>query len=133
MRRRTSRNVTETELEILKVLWVEGPCSIRRLTDRLYPGGGAAHYATVQKLLERLRTKACVGRKQQGRRHLYVARVKRKDLIEEQLRRTAEKLCDGSFTPLLTQLVSSRRLSEPEISKLRELMNRLEQEEGTHE
>lgn len=130
MKRRESNDVTETELEILKVLWGQGPSTIRDLTDRIYPGGGTAHYATVQKLLERLSAKSCVSRSQQGRRHLYEAVVGRQDLIARQLRQTAEKLCDGSLTPLLTQLVNSKNLSVQELTKLRELMNRLEKDES---
>ncbi len=47
-------DVTDAELAILKSLWELGPSTIRQLSDRLYPGGEAAHYATVQKLLDRL-------------------------------------------------------------------------------
>src|SRR6266849_6265789 len=50
---RTPQDVTDTELSILQALWDRQPATIRQLTDRLYPGGGAAHYATVQKLLDR--------------------------------------------------------------------------------
>ena len=42
------------ELDVLRALWEDGPATIRALTDRLYPRGGASEYATVQKLLERL-------------------------------------------------------------------------------
>ena len=43
---RSRRNVTDAELEVLKLLWDRGPSTIRQLTDRLYPDGGTAHYAT---------------------------------------------------------------------------------------
>ena len=51
---RTPRDITDAELAVLQVLWDAGPLPIRRITGRLYPGGTAAQYATVQKLLERL-------------------------------------------------------------------------------
>ena len=57
-----NRNVTDTELAVLKALWERGASTIRQLTDELYPEGSTAHYATVQKLLERLREKSCVSR-----------------------------------------------------------------------
>src|SRR5947199_9085626 len=63
---RTPRDVTERELAVLQVLWDAGPTTIRRLTDALYPGGGATHYATVQKLLDRLEAKGCVRRDRAG-------------------------------------------------------------------
>ena len=50
---RTPQDVTDAELAILELLWEEGPAMIRQLTERLYPQGGRAHYATVQTLLDR--------------------------------------------------------------------------------
>src|SRR5206468_5487882 len=50
-------DVPDAELAVLRELWDKGPESIRQLTDALYPGGSDAHYATVQKLLERLEAK----------------------------------------------------------------------------
>ena len=51
---RTPQDVTDAELAVLQILWDGGAATIRQLTDVLYPGGGTAQYATVQKLLERL-------------------------------------------------------------------------------
>ena len=65
---RIPRDVTERELAVLQALWDAGPTTIRRLTDALYPGGGATHYATVQKLLDRLESKDCVRRRALERR-----------------------------------------------------------------
>ena len=39
---RTPQDVTDAELAVLQVLWEEGPCTIRRIADRLYPDGRAA-------------------------------------------------------------------------------------------
>lgn len=127
------RNVTETELAVLKLLWSEGPSTIRHLTDLLYPDGGAAHYGTVQKLLERLEAKACVSRTQRDRVNIYSAAVEREELIARRLRQTADQLCDGSLTPLLTHLVGSQHLSEEELAALRELVLRLDQESAPEE
>ena len=122
--------VTDTELAVLKVLWEQGPSTIRRLTDELYPGGSTAHYATVQKLLERLREKSCVSRRQHGRGHVYDASINRHELIATRLRETADKLCEGSLTPLLTQLVGARELSDDELGALRELVERAARKGG---
>jgi BlaI family transcriptional regulator, penicillinase repressor len=122
-------HVTDTELAVLKLLWEQGPSTIRSLADRLYPGGEAAHYATVQKLLERLRGKSCVRRRKQGRSHVYVATVARPEIIDRSLRETADKLCEGSLAPLLTQLLHARDLSAADVASLRELVARLESDE----
>ena len=125
------RNVTDTELEVLKQLWERGPSTIRQLTDRLYPDGGTAHYATVQKLLERLEAKSHVRRRLDGRVNIYRAVVDRQGLIADRLRETADRLCEGSLTPLLTQLVGTADLSRDEIEQLRDLVQQLESETDT--
>jgi len=127
--KRTHKNATDAELQVLKVLWELGPATIRELTDRLYPDGGPAHYATVQKLLERLESKSCVTRRQRGRVNVFKARVDRQELIASRLRETADRLCDGSLTPVLTQLVSSANLTPKELTALRDLVERHDRRE----
>jgi BlaI family penicillinase repressor len=119
-------HVTDAELTVMKALWERGASTIRELTGDLYPGGGAAHYATVQKLLERLESKSCVKRRARGRINVYTASRGRQDLIAHRLRETADKLCEGSLTPLLTHLVGSVRLSRDQVSELRKLVDRME-------
>ena len=124
----TRRHVTDTELAVLKSLWSEGPSTIRELTDRIYPEGGTAHYATVQKLLERLESKSFVRHRRQNRVNVYSAAVDRSGLIDDRLRETADRLCNGSLAPLLTHLVDSAELSVDELTRLRDLLDRLERE-----
>jgi predicted transcriptional regulator len=123
---RTPQDVTEAELAILQLLWDGGPATIRRLTDALYPGGGAAQYGTVQKLLDRLEAKACVRRERSGAAHTFAATVGREEIIGRRLRDVAEKLCGGSLTPLLTHLVRARSLSSREREELRALIEELD-------
>lgn len=117
-------SVTDAELGVLKVLWGRGAATIREITDELYPGGVASAYSTVQKLLERLQGKSCVERESSGRVHIFRAVVERDDLIRHRLRETADKLCEGSLTPLLTQLVNSKKLTDGELDELRRLVRR---------
>lgn len=123
---RTPRDVTDAELAILESLWAEGESSIRQLTDRLYPEGSVSHYATVQKLLERLEGKKYVDRSRNAIPHQFRAAVAREELIGRRLQATAEKLCGGSLTPLIMHLVRNNRLSSTERRELRELIDELE-------
>ena len=125
---RRPRDVTDAELAVLRALWEGGPATIRALTDRLYPSGGVSEYATVQKLLERLEAKGHVARRAEGRPNVFRARVRREELVARRLRDTAQQLCDGSLTPILTQLVSAGRLSREELRELRRLVDRLSRE-----
>lgn len=115
-------DVTDAELGVLQALWDDGPATIRQLTDRLYPGGSTAHYATVQKLLERLEAKGCVARDRSAMTHKFSAKVGRDVYIGGQLRAMAERLCGGSLTPLLTHLVKTESLSEHDRKELRKLL-----------
>lgn len=123
---RTPQDVTDAELAVLQALWDGGPATIRQLTDALYPGGGAAQYGTVQKLLDRLEAKQCVQRERSGTAHTFSAAVDRDDLIGRRLQDVAEKLCGGSLTPLLTHLMRQRRLNERERQELRSLIDELD-------
>jgi BlaI family transcriptional regulator, penicillinase repressor len=123
---RTPQDVTEAELAIMEILWQDGPATIRQLTERIYPRGSNAHYATVQKLLERLEAKAYVERRRQTTPHVFQAAVARDELIGRRLQATAESLCGGSLTPLLMHLVRTNTLSARERQELRSLIDELE-------
>jgi BlaI family penicillinase repressor len=123
---RTPQDITDAELGVLEVLWDRGPATIRQLTDALYPRGGVAQYATVQKLLERLEAKGCVRRDRGAAVHVFAAGLGRDELIGRRLRAVAEKLCDGSLTSLLTHLVTTTRLNARERQELRELIDELD-------
>ena len=122
---RTPQDVTDAELAILQVLWDQGPSTRRLLTDQLYPGGAAAHYTTVQKLLERLEAKGYVSGDRSQAVVTFKATVSREDLISRRLQDVAEKLCEGSVTPLLVSLVRAGHLSAAELKSLHDLVNEL--------
>ena len=120
-------DVTAAELAVLEALWDDQPATIRVLTDRLYPEGGTAHYATVQKLLERLEAKNYVRRQRSTVPHKFRARIDRGKLIANRLHDIADSLCGGAVAPLLTHLVDGRRLGDDEVQALRDLIDRLDQ------
>jgi BlaI family transcriptional regulator, penicillinase repressor len=124
---RTPQDVTNAELAVLQLLWELGPANRRQLTDRLYPGGSPAHYTTVQKLLERLEAKGYVAQEDAPGLLTFKATISRDDLISRRLLEVAEKLCEGSVTPLLINLVRSNRLSAKDLRELRALIDALRQ------
>ncbi len=119
-------DLPDAELAVLQTLWDRGPATIRQLADALYPEGTEAHYATVQKLLERLEAKNCVRRDRSSWAHVFHAILCRDDFIGQRLQAVAEKLCGGSLTPLLTTLVRSKQLSAKERREIRKLMDELD-------
>jgi predicted transcriptional regulator len=122
---RTPQDVTDAELAVLQVLWERGAASRRQLTDRLYPGGNPSYYTTVQKLLERLEAKGYVAQEQGPGVLVFKATISRDELISRRLLDMAEKLCEGSVTPLLINLVRSNRLRAEDLQELRALLDQL--------
>ena len=119
-------DVTDAELAVLRHLWANGPSTRRQIADALYPGGGPAHYTTVQKLLERLEGKRCARSRLAGSVREFTATVGRDALIRRRLRDVADKLCGGSLTPLLMNLVRAKPLTAAEVDELRALLDDLQ-------
>jgi len=124
-------DVTDAELAVLQTLWERGAATIRQLADVLYPGGKAAQYGTVQKLLERLEAKTCVRRDRAPWPHVFYPAADRATLIGWRLRDTADKLCGGSLTPLLMHLLKAEQLSSEERQELRSFLEQLKQTKKT--
>jgi len=127
------RDVTETELAILEILWELGSATVRQVVDRLYPGGGPSAPPTVQKLMTRLEAKGFVTRDRSGGVQTFAAAVDRGAIISARLRSVAEELCDGSLTSLLTHLVQTDSLSKSDRKALRALVNEWDQPEGSRD
>ena len=125
---RTPQDVTEAELAVLDFLWEQSQATVRQISERLYPTGNSSHHATVQKLLDRLKTKQFVQRDSSVWPHKFGALIDRADLIALRLRSTADQLCGGKLDPLLSQLVRSGKLSSMERKSLRELLDKLDRE-----
>src|SRR5260370_23895269 len=84
---------SDADLAVLQALWSQGPATIRQLTEAIYPDGGPAYYATVQKLLERLEGKNCIRRERTAGAHVFSAVLAPEGLIGRRLRAMAAKLC----------------------------------------
>jgi len=120
---RESLTVTDAELGILEVLWTRGPVAIAELTTAIYGKKTTSRYATVQKLLERLEAKQCVARDRSRFAHRFTAAIDREELIGHRLQDVAEKLCDGSLTPLLLHLVGTAKLSPQDRKRLHKMID----------
>ena len=130
---RPAQDITESELTVLRILWDRGTATIRQLTDVLYPGGEAAQYATVQKLLDRMEAKGYVLRDRALYVHVFKAVLDRDQLIGRRLRSLAETLCDGSLTPLLTHLARAKDLTEKDRLALRAIMDEVKADPVSNE
>lgn len=124
-----ARLVSDTELEILKVLWDLGSGSVRDvLAASAASGDRGWAYTTAQTLLNRLQEKGYVRSTKEGRAFIFEPTVSRDDLVGRSLTELADRVCDGAAMPLLLNLVRSSNFSAEELDRFRNLLN--EQESG---
>ena len=122
--------VPNSELAVLKALWDRRSATIRELAKELYGEATPSNHATVQKLLERLEAKGHVARDESERAHRFRPSVNRARLVALRLQETADRLYDGSLSPLLTHLVEEADLSAEDLEQLRALIRRRQEGEG---
>lgn len=120
---RKPQSVTEAELAILTELWERKTMTVRALAELLYGGTSASDLATVQKLLSRLEAKNCVARRRDCWPHEFQATVDRDEMIHRRLQSTADELCEGSLSPLLSHLVRTAKLSAGDRATLRQMID----------
>ncbi len=126
MKNDANQNVSETELTILNVLWNSQEASIRDITHNIYGNTDTSNYNTVQSLINRLENKGFVGRDRSGFAHKFFAQIKRQDFINRQLTEIADKVCGGSFMPLLTNLVNKAEFTEDQRNQLKRLIDQID-------
>lgn len=117
---RKAKDVTDAELAILRILWESSRVTVRSLATQLYPDEPNKQVPTVQKLLGRLESKACVTRDRGVWPHLYSATIRPEELVGRRLEATADQLCGGSFVPLLSYILQRRPVDNDEKSLLRQ-------------
>lgn len=125
---KTSKDVTAAELAILEKLWEHEHATLKQLSKWLYGAETPSDIATVQKLISRLETKGCVGRNRDCWPHQFRAIIDRDHLISHRLQATADELCDGTMSTLLTHLVKSAKFNSRQRKRLRKLLDDLDAE-----
>ena len=115
---------SEQELEVLKVLWDEGPTTVRGVDGVLRGRGLVLAYTTVQTMLNRLQGKGHVASQPKSGALVYRAESTRDDLLRDRLRDLADQLCEGASAPLVLTLVEGHRFSDEEIARFRAVLDR---------
>jgi BlaI family penicillinase repressor len=118
---------TQSELEILTVLWGAGPSTVREVQltlDARRPTG----YTTVLKLLQIMTEKRLVRRDERERAHRYAPRLPRERTEQQIVGDILDRAFGGSSSRLVMRALSSRRASPEELNRIRELLNEIEGE-----
>ena len=116
---------TQSELEILAVLWDAGPSTVRevqQVLDARRPTG----YTTALKLLQIMTEKGLVRRDEKERAHRYAPRLPRERTEQQIVGDLLDRAFGGSSSRLVMRALSSRRASPEELHRIRELLDQIE-------
>jgi BlaI family transcriptional regulator, penicillinase repressor len=120
---------TEAEIEILKVLWEQGPATVRDIHDALLARGHRTGYTTSLKLLQLMHGKGLVLRDESQRAHRFAAAVSREATERAFVGDLIHKLFDGSAARLVLQALGGERAaSTGELAEIRRLLAEMEKE-----
>lgn len=115
--------LTERELDLMVVLWDEGPSTAAEVRKALADRELDLAYNTVLTLLRILEDKGYVDHKEEGRAHRFRAAVRRQEAEASALSHTLERMFGGSAEALVAQLVQERSLSKKDLKRLRRIVN----------
>lgn len=118
--------LSEAEREVLKVLWLHGPATVREINAELTAQGRRWANTTVITLLTRLTGKGYAASDKSGFAHVFSASASKEDVVQERLADLADEFCDGAPAPLVLALVQGRKFSAAEVDRLRKLVDDLE-------
>jgi predicted transcriptional regulator len=116
---------TQLELTILRVLWQNGPASVREIQATLNeskPHG----YTTVLKMLQIMHEKGLVARDESQRPQIYRARYSQEQTQRQLLKEFLQRAYGGSVKALVMHALSVKRSSPEDLEAIEKLLDRME-------
>ena len=115
---------TESELEILQVLWDKDLASVREVHEELakYKDVG---YTTTLKLMQIMHEKGLVKRDDSFKTHIYQAAVSKDKTQKHLLGKMIDTLFGGSPTELVLQALGNHKASPEELEEIQRVLNNL--------
>ncbi len=121
---------TDSELEILQVIWENGPTTVRQINDLLNQKRTVG-YTTTLKLLQIMAQKGIVSVDKSQRQHIYDARLNQDETQLRLIDQFLETTFGGSAKKLVMQVLGNKKPGKRELDEIKALINRLEG--GEHE
>lgn len=117
---------TESELEILQVLWDKGTATVRDVHEELSRSKDVG-YTTTLKLMQIMHEKGIVKRDDSMRTHIYHASINKEKTQKHLLSKMIDNLFGGSPTQLVIQALgdNSHKASPEELEKIQALLDSL--------
>src|SRR5258708_37963541 len=115
---------TESELEILQVLWEKNLASVREVHEVLAVTKEVG-YTTTLKLMQIMNEKGLVKRDDSFKTHIYQAAVSKEKTQKHLLGKMINTLFGGSSTELVIQALGNHKASPAELEEIQQLLNNL--------
>jgi predicted transcriptional regulator len=114
---------TDGELEILNILWEEGPSTVRRVNELLNKDAG---YTTTLKLMQIMLEKGLLLRDATAKVHIYEAAVTREQTQGQFVQRIIDTVFNGSAMELVMQALGNHQTSRAEMDQIRAYLDKAE-------
>ena len=118
---------TDSELDILSILWTRGPSTVREVHDQISQRK-PTQYTTVLKTLQIMATKQLVKRDEEQRAHVYSASKPREWTQKQLAGDLLQRAFGGSARSLMVGALSARKTSRAELAEIRKLIEVYEKE-----
>jgi BlaI family transcriptional regulator, penicillinase repressor len=115
---------TESELEILQVLWRNSNATVREVHEELSKTKDVG-YTTTLKLMQIMHEKGLVKRDESTRTHVYQSAVNRENTQKHMLNKLINSLFGGSTTQLVLQALGENKATPEELEKIQSLLNNI--------
>lgn len=116
---------TKGELEILQVLWAQGPSTVRFVNDKLNEQR-EVNYTSTLKTMQIMADKGLVKRDESRMKHVYHAAEEEQKTKDHLLDKFVESVYQGAAGKLVMQLLGNRPTSKEDLASIREILDRLE-------
>lgn len=121
----TKLKPTESELEILKILWEHGKSTVREVHNHLSEQKNSG-YTTTLKLMQIMLEKGLVERNQDLKSHVYSPLLKENEAQEYLLGKLVKSAFRGSTSKLVLHALGSNKTSAKEINEIKKFLDGLE-------
>lgn len=118
---------TRSELEILQVLWQNGPSTVRFVNDHLNEQKREVQYTSTLKLMQIMVEKGLLIRDESQMKHVYSPAAEEGKTKGMLLDKFVETMYNGSASSLMMQLLGNKKTSKEEIAAIKELLKKMDQ------
>ena len=120
---------TESELEILQFLWEFGPMTVRELNDQLNKQRRVG-YTTSLKMMQIMTEKGLLTRDTAQRSHVYAPALLPDDVQSNMLDHVLKTVFRGDRSKLVLQALGNHEVTPEELSELKAILSKMEEEQN---